>query len=152
MKPKVSCAKCGERKHHNIHAASTWEHDFVNPKRPGLNPTSASKREYLKSDDHIRAYEDVFSNGCAADAAGAPTACMGAMTPHHIAPRGAFGGQRAAERFPVITLCVFHNEWVQQDVRGREWARSHYFHRDGTDWPFLLSPKDAPVMCTVEDL
>lgn len=116
---------------------------------------SEQRQRYLDSQEHKDAYaEHSRSNECAAEAAGAPGKCLLPLTPHHIAPRGAFGGQRAAEKFPVVTLCAYHNEWVQQDAYGREWAKAHYFHRDGQDWPFLMSPRDTFIYGTkvVEDL
>jgi len=152
VKPKPRCAECGGAKNHENHIGSTWTHNYQDERKAGLKPMSEGKREYLASQEHADVYSRGDAASCAAEAAGVPTRCYGRLSPHHIAPRGSFGGQRAAEKFPVVTVCEFHNGWFQQDDNGREWARSHFFHQDGKDWPFLLSPKDEQAKTVVEDL
>ncbi len=139
MKPKVRCVECGGLKHHASHSGGTWTHDFVDGRRKGLHAQSETRRTYLESPEHIEAYAKAESDLCAAEAAGAAGRCILPLTPHHIMPKGIAGGQKAAEKYPIVTLCAYHNDWVQE--AGRRWAQTHYFHRDGKNWPFLMTAK-----------
>lgn len=116
-------------------------HVFVDATVPGLKPMSAGMRAYRQSEEHKESYSQAESY-CVGHALDAPGRCFGPLTPHHTAPRGAFGGQRAAEREgPVVTLCSTLNDAVQSDPKTRQWALTHSFVRAGVSHPFLLSAK-----------
>lgn len=135
---------CDAPKNHSVHVLAlgvAGAHPYQDPTRSGLKAKSSGRVEYERSQEHKEAYEGL-EGVCMAEAAGAPGACRGGLSPHHTAPAGRFGGRKAAERAgPVVTLCVWHNDWVSGD--GQAWARAHTFWRDGHEHPFLLSPRDA---------
>lgn len=106
----------------------------------GLQPVSAGKREYLRSEKHQAVYAEALGDKfCVGHAAGAPGRCTERLTPHHILPRSQAGGQEQAEAYPVVMLCDWLNDAVQSNPECRAWAETHYFHRNGRDWPFLMS-------------
>lgn len=147
------CVQCGGKKSHPVHLASVGmdgHHPYMDKTPGGLQPQSEGRRNYLNASKYSARSKAARAEDCAFFAAGAPTeidgraVCDGtAHGIHHIAPRGSFGGLEASERYPTVAACDWHNAWCQQDAEGREWARTHFFHRDGQDWPFLLSPKEA---------
>lgn len=134
---------CGARKAHPIHGQyhEAYHPYMVKPEPMGM---SEAKRAYLDSEKHQAVYAEALGDKfCVGHAAGAPGRCTERLTPHHILPRSQAGGQEAAERFPVVMLCDWLNDAVQSIPEVREWAKSHYFHRNGRDYPFLLSAADV---------
>ena len=132
-----TCARCGGKKAHASH--SRWSpdfHAFQDASRAGLQSVSEARRAYQQSEAHKAAYASL-EGVCMAEAAGAPGACHGELTPHHTMPRSQAGGLERADEYPVVALCAWHNTWVQEG--GREWARTHTFHRNGQDHFFLIS-------------
>lgn len=136
---------CGARKAHPIHGSHHADyHPFMDKAPVGLQPVSADKRAYLASEKHQAVYAEALGDKfCVGHAAGAPGRCTERLTPHHILPRSQAGGQEKAEDYPVVMLCDWLNDAVQSNPEVREWAKSHYFHRNGNDWPFLLSAADV---------
>lgn len=141
-----SCFRCEMKRTANIHLLKhpDYDHPYVLKGEPGLKPMSEGKREYLKSQKHQEVYAEAMGDKfCVGHAAGAPGRCTERLTPHHILPRSQAGGQEKAEDYPVVMLCDWLNDAVQSVAEVREWAKSHYFHRNGRDWPFLLSAADV---------
>lgn len=110
-----------------------------------LAPQSQGRTEYLRSESHQRAYGDAqAADGrgegvCIAHLGGAPGECSRDRVPHHIAGRGAFGGQEASERrYPVVMVCSYFNGAVESDPATRQWAERSFFERDGQEWPFRM--------------
>lgn len=108
-----------------------------------LAPQSEGRTEYLRSEQHQRAYGDAHG-ACVFEAAGAPTECRGPITPHHVFPRARAGSLERAERVaPTVPACAFHNTWVSQDAEGIAWGESHWVTVGGRDWPLLMRDPDA---------
>ena len=133
---KKRCEICGMAKAAREHLVVTGGHTFTHSAPSGLRRISLSRAAYLESDEHRDAYIPAAS--CLMAGHDDVPRCMGKLTPHHTSPRGISGGLRAAEQYPVITLCAGHNTWVQEG--GREWATNHTFVRDGVEHPFLRRP------------
>lgn len=136
----ANCGNCGAKRNALIH--SRGECQYVDASKAGLSPIGKAREAYLRSDTHRQAYREAeTAEKCLAGLAGAPGACLGPLTPHHIAGRGAFGGQRAAEQYPVIALCSYHNEAIESDVQMARWAERNTFERDGKVYPFRMRQK-----------
>lgn len=134
---------CGARKAHPIHGQyhDAYHPYMVKPEPMGM---SEAKRAYLSSEKHQAVYAEALGDKfCVAHAAGAPGRCTNVLTPHHILPKSQAGGQERAEDFPVVSVCDWFNDAVQANAEVRAWGKSHYFHRNGRDWPFLLSAADV---------
>lgn len=136
---------CEQSKNGPVHLSTSPEyHPFMDSTKGGLQPISAPRRAYLESGEHKAVYAEASADEfCVGHAAGAPGRCMGPLTPHHTAPRGRFGGQRAAEETAaVVMVCVALNDDIENDAETAEWARTHFFMRQGKPHPFLLSVKE----------
>lgn len=136
---------CGARKAHPVHGQFHPQfHQYMDKAPIGLQPVSAPKRAYLASEKHQEVYAEAIADKfCVAHAAGAPGRCTERLTPHHILPRSQAGSQEKAEKYPVVMVCDWFNDAVQANAEVREWGKTHYFHRDGRDWPFLLGAVEA---------
>ena len=142
------CAACGAKKSHSVHLKALslpGSHPYLDASRAGLKPVSEGRQAYQQSAAHREAYAVAAAEGgaCLAGLAGAPGACFGTMTPHHVLAVSAAGSLEVAERYPVIPLCLYHNDAIEGDHRMRVWARSHTFVRDGVDYPFRMTAADV---------
>ncbi len=139
------CASCGAKKSHSIHLKALGmdgNHPYLDASKAGLKPVSDGRAEYLASQTHKDAYGAQNAPVCVFEAAGAPEACYGPLTKHHLFPRARAGSLERAERVaPVANACSTHNTWASQ--AGIEWAESHYVTIGGRDWHLLLSDAEA---------
>lgn len=139
------CAVCEGKRSNPVHlraVAGAAFHAYQDASKAGLKPVSEGRAEYLASQTHKDAYGAQNGAVCVFEAAGAPEACYGPMTKHHLFPRARAGSLERAERVaPVADACSRHNTWSSQ--AGIEWAESHYVTIGGRDWHLLLSDAEA---------
>ena len=141
----AKCGTCGEKRNHLIHTRG--DHAYVNGSKAGLSPIGRTREAYLASEAHIAAYADARAadmecGQCLAHLAGAPGQCSYDRVPHHIAGRGAFGGQEASERaYPVVMVCSRFNGEVESDPTTRRWSERNTFERQGVIYPFRMRTK-----------
>lgn len=131
-------AKCLAKKSAPIHLRITpGHHDYEDASKAGLKAVSDGRAAYQRSAAHTEAYAAAKTPQCLAKLADAPGTCVLPLTPHHTVPRSKAGGLEAADTYPIITLCAFHNSWVQED--GRDWATTHFVTVGNRQWPFLVT-------------
>jgi len=139
------CGNCGAKRNALVHTRG--DHAYVNGSKAGLSPIGRAREAYLASDEHRIAYADardadVSAGKCLAHLAGAPGECSYDRVPHHIAGRGAFGGQEASERdYPVVMVCSLFNSEVESNPLTRRWAERNTFARSGVEYPFRMRVK-----------
>ena len=145
------CATCGASKNAAIHLRTTpGYHAYLDARGAAkLANESAGRRAYVQSEAHkavygaARAADGEGVGMCLAHVGGAPGECSRDRVPHHIAGRGAFGGQEASERqYPVVMVCSYFNEAVEAVPEVRRWAEVNRFERDGVEYPFRMRQRE----------
>ena len=116
-RPKTACARCGERKNHMNHVGDTWDHDWVNPKKPGLKPRSDKMERFYRTERRPDVAEAVGDGTNPCQAQVDPVICTGYVeTIHEIETRARAGGIIRAHRIPGNRLpcCNACNEWLSE--------------------------------------
>lgn len=54
--------------------------------------------------------------GCVAPGLGVPGRCAGILHVHHITPKGMGGSKRLDDESNLVTLCLWHHDWVHSHV------------------------------------
>lgn len=133
--------ECGAKKNHAVHLRAVGlvgYHLYRDPTRAGLKAVSDGRRAYQQSEAHQEAYAAASAPQCLAGLAGAPGQCLGPLTPHHTLSRSQAGGLEAADKFPVVSLCAYHNDAIESDPKMRRWAERTTFERGGKEYPFRM--------------
>lgn len=151
------CSTCGASRNSGVHLrTSSGYHPYTDARGAArLAPQSSGRTEYLRSEAHQRVYGEArAADGagvglCLAHIGGAPGECSRDRVPHHIAGRGAFGGQKASERqYPVVMVCAYFNEAVEAVPEVRRWAERTTFERDGAEYPFRMRQTERREVLT----
>lgn len=141
------CATCGGKRNHGVHLRALGmpgHHAYADASKGGIKPVSEARQAYQQSEAHRAAYApSVATSACLAGLAGAPGDCFGPPTTHHVLAVSAAGSKEKAERWPVITLCAYHNDAIEGDADMRRWARATTFERGGVQYPFRMTAADV---------
>lgn len=124
--PGATCAQCGARKSHPIHLRALGmegQHDFLDARRPGLQPMSAGMRAFREQSGYNDAAKAAQGQPCQV----VSPVCTGrAEHLHEPLPRGRAGGLKASLRDgpAPIPCCDACNGWIMEN---QTWARERGF-------------------------
>ena len=141
-----SCTICGAARSASVHSRFfEGGHPWPTAKPKGLGARSEGREAYLASDEHQSAYAEASSPDCAVEAAGAPGACLGGLTPHHVVSRSLAGSLEKADDYPIIMACTRHHEYLHEE--GRKWAEEHLWwdEKRRRYYPYLITAKTLRV-------
>lgn len=153
MKPKERCVDCGQVKNGSNHVGETWAHDYEPPRkqsawgsqRQPINQRSDRTRAYYESPggrrDQVRAAVGDGRRPCQIKS----PVCTGYVEGiHESAPRGRFGGLKAAlESGPTFDACHACNRYCSENA---VWASERGFLRSnkGSEARNTQPPRQAP--------